>query len=129
MNPSPNAASVAIFSGHEVLVIKRAFAPYQNQWTLPGGRLEAGETAADCAQREVLEEMALHVDALIPVTQQTTHDFTIAVFTTRMRSGVPTPSDEVSDWCWAASERLHQLKTTPGLHAIIAQAEKLVTGR
>jgi len=32
------------------------------QWSFPGGRLELGETLADCARREVLEETQVDID-------------------------------------------------------------------
>lgn len=127
MDKEPNAASVAIFSGNSVLLIKRAFAPYRHCWTFPGGRLEPGETAIDCAQREVFEEVGLEIEGLVPVTHQTSNNFTIAVFATVISHGTPTPSNEVADWYWGDSASLKQAKTTPNLREIIAQATQLVT--
>ncbi|MGO9196972.1 MAG: NUDIX hydrolase [Acidimicrobiales bacterium] len=42
--------------GWEVALIHR---PEQGDWTLPKGKLEPGETATDCALREVREETGL----------------------------------------------------------------------
>lgn len=36
---------------------------HSGQWALPGGRLEAGETAAEAARREIEEEVGLQVPA------------------------------------------------------------------
>ena len=55
------AASVAIVGREEILLIQRNRAPSEGLWTLPGGRLEAGETTEQCALREVREEMGLTV--------------------------------------------------------------------
>ena len=45
----------------EVLLIKRAKAPLESWWSLPGGRVEPGETMRQAAARELVEESALHV--------------------------------------------------------------------
>lgn len=63
----PNAASVALIDRDKVLLIQRARAPYSGLWSLPGGRLEAGEDAETCAVREVAEEVGLRCFALRPI--------------------------------------------------------------
>ncbi len=35
----------------------------RDEWELPGGRLEPGEDLRECLEREVLEELNLHVEA------------------------------------------------------------------
>ena len=37
---------------------------YRKRWGIPGGLLQRGETAADAARREVLEEVGLDVDLI-----------------------------------------------------------------
>jgi len=37
-------------------------------WEIPAGRLEPGETPADCARRELLEEAGCSCDSLVPLT-------------------------------------------------------------
>lgn len=43
-------------SNPEVLLVKRAKEPAMGLWCFPGGSLELGETIAQCAAREILEE-------------------------------------------------------------------------
>ena len=45
-----------------VAVIRRGKAPLAGRWSLPGGRLEVGESLADGAAREAFEELAIRVD-------------------------------------------------------------------
>jgi 8-oxo-dGTP pyrophosphatase MutT (NUDIX family) len=50
-------------SEYGVLLTKRAprMRAHPGQWALPGGRLDAGETAADAARRELHEELGLQL--------------------------------------------------------------------
>jgi 8-oxo-dGTP diphosphatase len=50
--------------GGEVLLIKRANPPQAGRWSLPGGRVEAGESLHDALRREVLEETGIRVDVV-----------------------------------------------------------------
>jgi 8-oxo-dGTP diphosphatase len=50
------AVGVACFKGEEVLLVRRGTPPMQNSWSLPGGRIEWGERAAEAALRELKEE-------------------------------------------------------------------------
>src|ERR1700751_2623495 len=46
-----------------LLLIKRGHAPGAGLWSLPGGRIEPGETDAEALVREVREETGLAVEA------------------------------------------------------------------
>ncbi len=43
------------------LLIQRGTAPQKGRWSIPGGRVEAGETLAEAVEREVGEETGLVV--------------------------------------------------------------------
>lgn len=45
-----------------LLVVRRGHEPAAGLWSVPGGRLEAGEDAATAAAREVREETGLDVE-------------------------------------------------------------------
>src|SRR5437868_14343196 len=47
-----------------VLLIRRRNDPYKGQYALPGGFIEAGETAEQCALRELREETGIEADNL-----------------------------------------------------------------
>jgi 8-oxo-dGTP diphosphatase len=45
-----------------LLLIRRGHAPSRGRWSLPGGRVEPGETAQEAVAREVAEETGLTVE-------------------------------------------------------------------
>ena len=61
--PTP-CAGVVCLRGGEVLLIRRGKAPRLGEWSLPGGRIEWGETAADAALRELVEETGVKAELL-----------------------------------------------------------------
>lgn len=121
----PNAASVAIIREEKVLLIKRAYAPYQHLWTLPGGRMEPGETIEQCAIREVQEELNITVRNVRPVMEQMLGregTFRLAVFATRDFSGLLRPSDEIADHKWVDPSAIVAFRTTSRLDDVLARA-------
>ncbi len=129
MTAPPNAASVGIVKHGKILLIKRAYAPYQNLWTFPGGRMEPTETVEQCAVREVQEELGLTVrNPRHVMTQELGRDGTyrLAVFTTTDYVGTVRPSDEISDYKWAEPGMLLALRTTSRLDDVIRECFKVL---
>src|SRR5262249_35110835 len=54
--PAAGGADVRV---DQVLVVQRARAPSAGVWSLPGGHIEAGETAAGAIARELMEETGI----------------------------------------------------------------------
>ena len=61
-NPKVVTGCVAQWQDSRVLLCRRAIEPRKGFWTLPAGYLENGETAAEGASRETLEEANARVD-------------------------------------------------------------------
>lgn len=51
-----DCVGVICFRGADVLLIRRANPPRAGEWSLPGGRIEAGESERAAALRELTEE-------------------------------------------------------------------------
>jgi mutator protein MutT len=62
LHPIPAIAAVVLRNGTDVLLVRRANPPSQGEWSLPGGKLELGETLENGIVREVLEETGLVVE-------------------------------------------------------------------
>lgn len=59
--PTP-AVGALIIRDHQILLIQRAHPPLAGEWSLPGGRIEPGETIIAALKREVREETGLEVE-------------------------------------------------------------------
>jgi ADP-ribose pyrophosphatase YjhB (NUDIX family) len=124
--PQMIAASVALVRRHDLLLIQRNRAPSEGLWTLPGGRMEPGETAEDCAVREVKEELGLAVFALRPLRRLTHGRFQLQVFGTQAFEGEIVPDlAEVRSWRWVRPEQVGGLPTTPQLDEVVEAAFRL----
>jgi 8-oxo-dGTP diphosphatase len=135
--PKPElAVSAAIFREGKVLVVRRAGAPAMGLWTLPGGRVEVGETLVEAIRREVTEETTLTIDVLglagyreiiLPeaLSDRGRH-FVILPFAARWIAGEIVLNNELSDSRWLAVDAVAGLPTTEGLVDILRQAESLL---
>lgn len=120
----PNAASVALIDRDKVLLIQRARKPYFGMWSLPGGRLEAGETPEQAAEREIMEEVGLRVWRLHPIKRMLLGEgrFVLQVFATEAFEGEIVASDEVSAWRWVRLDEIGGMHATPDLGEVVAGA-------
>lgn len=58
--PELSVGAIAV-ADDALLMVKRGTPPYEGKWSIPGGRVEAGETLAAAVVREVAEETGLAV--------------------------------------------------------------------
>ena len=94
-----------------VLLIKRGKPPEQGRWSLPGGGQELGETLADCARREVLEEtgVTIRLAGVITAVDSIKYDarnrvrfhYSIVDFAALWIDGTPVAGDDVTEVLWA----------------------------
>lgn len=61
INPRIIAGTLPVYEG-KVLLCRRAIEPRRGYWTLPAGFMENGETTAQAAARETIEEAEAEVD-------------------------------------------------------------------
>jgi ADP-ribose pyrophosphatase YjhB (NUDIX family) len=103
-----------------LLVIRRGHPPGEGLWSLPGGRVEAGESDVDAVVREISEETGLRVEPgrLIgsverpgrPGVTYDIHDYAATVIGGALHAG-----DDASEARWATAAQLRRLPTTDGL--------------
>ena len=125
------AVSAAIFREGKVLVVRRARSPAKGFYSLPGGRVEFGETLHAALHREIAEETALKIEIVglaawrevMPTTEGGGH-FVILSFAAHWRAGEPALNEELDDFQWIAPDALGELKTTPGSLDVLRSAQR-----
>ena len=96
----------------EVLLVRRGKPPRLGEWSLPGGRVEAGETVRQALLREIREETGLAVELgpLIDVVDfiqaasgdDGSYHYVLIDFSARWISGNAMPGDDVTECAWLA---------------------------
>ena len=105
-----------------LLVIRRGRPPSEGLWSIPGGRVEPGESGQEAAAREVREETGLtvRVGNLIGSVERpgrtvdevyVIDDYAAEV----VGDAQPTAGDDASEARWVTRAELENLPLTPGL--------------
>lgn len=126
------AASAAIFRDGRVLLAARGQEPLAGLFSLPGGRVEPGETLAEAARREALEETGLavgivglaHLQEVIgrdPAGDLAYH-VVVCAFAARWQGGEARASEEAPDLRWVDRGAIGTLPTTDGLADAVERA-------
>ena len=127
------AVSAAIFRDGKILLVRRARLPAKGFYSLPGGRVEIGETLHAALHREVAEETALKIEIaelaawreVLPTAAGGGH-YVIMSFAARWRAGEVALNEELDDYKWLAPESLGELKLTDGLPEVIQSARRVL---
>lgn len=130
------AASAAIFRDDgRVLLASRTKAPSDGLFSLPGGRVEPGESLREAAIREVMEEVGLTIELLgfadhAEIIERDAQGvprihYVVCCFAARWIAGEPQTGPEAGEVIWADDDMLGRLKTTQRLPAIVKQARAL----
>ena len=101
---------VIVFRDQEVLLVKRNKDPNKGHWSIPGGRQMLGETIAEAAHRELLEETGVKVaplllvdvvDAIIPDAEgKIKYHYTLVDYMGQWKTGKSRPGDDAQEVKW-----------------------------
>jgi 8-oxo-dGTP diphosphatase len=120
----PCVGAIVRDSQGRLLLIQRGHDPEAGRWSLPGGRVEPGESDAQARAREMLEESGLIVTPgpLVgaverPGTGDTVLD--IRDYAAEVTGGTLAAGDDAADARWVAPGDLTSFPLTTGLAGIL----------
>ena len=130
---------VVVLRGNEVLLIRRAKPPVSDNWSIPGGAQEIGETVREAARREVAEETGIEIEivGLIDVVDGITRDpdgrakfhYTLVDFAALWRSGDARAASDAAATRWAGLDEIAEIPLWDETRRIIARAAEMTEGR
>jgi 8-oxo-dGTP diphosphatase len=125
-----------VLRGERALVVRRANPPMAGRWGFPGGVLELGETVAEGAMRELLEETGVVAEPTGTLTAIDTIDrddegrvrfhYTLVAVRGEWRSGEGVAGDDADEVAWLSRADIVEggLLTAPALLSLLELALK-----
>lgn len=116
---------IAVVDG-SILMVRRSNPPEAGRWTIPGGRVELGETLSSAVERELLEETGLEVrceglrgwvERIIPGFHYVILDFDVTVIGERS----PAAGGDAIEASWVPLDSVASLDTVSGLKGFLAE--------
>ena len=136
--PVVGVGAVILMDDGRVVLVKRGHEPLKGQWSLPGGRLELGETLEAGTAREVLEETGLVVEVgpvievfdriLVDETGQVGYHFVLIDYLCRPRGGTPVAGSDVDAVVLADPAALAPYQVAEKARTVIARAVQMREG-
>jgi 8-oxo-dGTP diphosphatase len=121
----PCVGAIIKDSHGRLLLIKRGHAPQAGRWSLPGGRVEPGETDQQAVIREIREETGLDIrcDRLVGSVQRLSPPdavLEISDYAATVTGGTLVAGDDAAEARWVSPAELGGLPLTSGLAETLA---------
>ncbi|MGQ0743855.1 MAG: NUDIX hydrolase [Acidimicrobiales bacterium] len=118
--------SALVAEDGRVLLVRRGPGPAGGQWSLPGGRVEAGESLAEAVVREVLEETGLSAvcNHLVGWVEKVGDPgWVILAFAVTLldpHDSAPRAGSDAAEIRWVSLDQVSELDLTDGLVDLLA---------
>ncbi|HEU0130210.1 MAG TPA: NUDIX domain-containing protein [Mycobacteriales bacterium] len=123
-DPRVNCAGAVVRDdAGRLLLVRRAHEPARGLWSIPGGRIEPGETPERAAAREVREETGLDVEVgALLCRADLGGGYVVEDFAARAVGGTLAAGDDALDAAFFAPDEVRALPLSPGL---LAELERM----
>ena len=128
------AVGAIVFRNDKVLLVRRANAPSEDLWAIPGGKVKLGESLKQAAEREIKEETGITIRAREPVftfdhietdgNNRVRFHYVIVDLNADYVSGQPRPGDDALEARWISSSQLKGLNVSQKTLEALAQLFK-----
>jgi len=133
--PTLGVSGIVFNNQKQILLIQRNQPPAMGFWSIPGGKLEAGESLVEACRREVKEETGLDTEVknIVAVIERRVEGFHYVIidYLALLVDGEntqPIPQSDVSEAKWVSLEHLNDYALVEGLAEIILRTYKVYIG-
>jgi 8-oxo-dGTP diphosphatase len=126
--PSPPVVAVGLVArdrAGRLLLVERSNPPHKGRWSLPGGRVEGGETIAVAAARELAEETGLEatvgeIAGVVERIGEGFHYLIVDLWAELPDDAVPVAASDAADARLVGLDQLPAYPLSPGLAGFLA---------
>ena len=126
------AVHALVLKERQILLVKRSKEPSKGRWSLPGGRIELGETIDEAIKREVFEECSIEIEIerVLDVTDSIIRDeegrvryhFVLIYLLAQYTQGDAKAQSDAQVCRWVTTEELVGLDMNPQLRPVLMRA-------
>jgi 8-oxo-dGTP diphosphatase len=108
-----------------LLLVERGHPPHKGRWSLPGGRVEGGETIAEAAARELREETGLEarvgeIAGVVERIGEGFHYLIVDLWAELADDAVPVAAADAADARLVELDQVPDYRLSPGLAGFLA---------
>jgi len=109
-----------------LLLIRRGHGPAAGRWSIPSGRIERGETAAEAVVREMLEETGLAgvcgpLIGWAELISDEAHFVVLNFEVIIMDDAEPRAGSDAAEALWVPLDQVEEYRLTPGLAEFLSE--------